>query len=574
MRPLRLFLGVLLVAAVARADTPRSPLRLVPDQSEFVFQVHHPRKLLGTVLTLDLVEKLQKFEAAKEALDSTQVRRFFQLLAYFEKRLEVKTPDFLERVAGGGIVIAAKLGDKAPALFVAQGSDESLSRKFLTTALEVIEQELARQDAKGKVVKAMYQGVETLSLGKDLHVALFEGAILVSNSDEVLKRSLDLGKKKDGKSLATHAGLTESAKLLPKDRLASFWLNMEPVRRQPDFEPIYKTPRDPFITIVFGGWANLLGRTPYLCGSLSLDTSGAFLTFRVPCGTEGMGTDRAINAPPHDGPCSRSLLQPKGTLFSSSYHWDLARFWTDRLAIFGKERVMDIETFDKQSGTILSSLSFSKLLTATGPYQRVVAAHQAKSGYKRQPKSLIPSFAFVQELRKPEEFRKGIETGLRTGGLLLTAQYGLKSFEEKHQGYEIIGYRFDEQKELIEDPEDARYNFSPCFVLVGNQYVFCSTVELCRELVDLLAKEATRQDKGSPLAARTLLPSSGNKEFFTNFKDQIVTASILGQALPLAEAKAQAQAFLDLFDGVKEFTMEQRYAAKEYHFDVTLKLNK
>src|SRR5262249_45205997 len=34
-----------------------------------------------------------------------------------------------------------------------------------------------------------------------------------------------------------------------------------------------------------------------------------------------------------------------------------------------------------------------------------------------------------------------------------------------------------------------RYNYSPCFVTVGDHFIASSTLELCHELVDLLQKE-------------------------------------------------------------------------------------
>ena len=59
-----------------------------------------------------------------------------------------------------------------------------------------------------------------------------------------------------------------------------------------------------------------------------------------------------------------------------------------------------------------------------------------------------------------------------------------------------------------------------------------------------------------------------------NFEDQLIAATILGQALPLEEAKAQVRKFLDLFDLVEELSSEEKYGAKEFHLDVRLKFKK
>ena len=574
MRLTSWLLFVLLLTGGARAESPRSPLRLIPEQADIVLQIHQPRRLVESITTLEAVKQAQQLEAVKELLDSTRTRRFFQFVAFFEKQLGATSNELLDRLAGGGIVVSGKIGDKAPFLLAVQGTDEALMRKFLKTGLDVFEQELARQDLPVKFIKEDYQGVSTYRLGNDLHYATVEGALLVTNQAEMLHKSLDLAAGREKKCLAGHPGLSSAAKLLPKDPLASFWLNMEPVKKQPGFEGVYKTPRDPFITVLFGGWADLLGRTPFLCGAFARDDKGFLATFRVPKGSKDMGADKAVNCPAEGQAGSRPLLQPKGMLFSNSYYWDIAQFWNERVALFGAERAKDIEEFDKNSSRPLSTLSFSKQITALGPYQRLVAANQVKAGYKKQPKNLSPAFAAVLELRKPEEFSKGMETALRVAGLTSSVQFGLKLSEETYKGHEIIGYRFDETKPLKGDVNDDRFNFSPCFVRAGNQYVVSSTIELCRELIDLLDQEAKGQDKGSPLTSRAVFAPAGGKELLKSFREQLIAAAVLGQALPLGEAKAQVETFFQLLDLLDGVTMEEQYGDKQFHLDFRVNFKK
>src|ERR1700682_6452353 len=102
---------------------PPSPLRLVPREADLLLEVPHPRRLVESVTTLDLLKQLQAFSAVREIYDSTNYRRFNQLGAYFEKQLGFKWPELLDRLAGGGAVLAVKLGpDPAPSLFVFQGT--------------------------------------------------------------------------------------------------------------------------------------------------------------------------------------------------------------------------------------------------------------------------------------------------------------------------------------------------------------------------------------------------------------------------------------------------------------------
>src|SRR5207249_3645694 len=109
-----------------------------------------------------------------------------------------------------------------------------------------------------------------------------------------------------------------------------------------------------------------------------------------------------------------------------------------------------------------------------------------------------------------------------------------------------------------------RFNLSPCFVRAGNQYIVSSTIELCRELIDLLDKEAKEQDKGSSLTSRAVFASAGGKQLLENFREQLIASSILGQALPLDEAKAQVETFLKLFDLADGLMMEEKYGEKQF----------
>lgn len=573
MRPLGLLLGLLLCTPAAPAETS-SPLRLLPEQSDYVLQVHQPRKMVEALTSLDLVKELQSQTAVKELLDSTQVRRFFQLVAYVEKEMGLSAPELLDRLAGGGIAVATNYGDKPPALLAIQGTDAATTTKFVKLAVDVIEQEIARQEGKAALLRSKVEGIEVISFGDDLHLAQVDKALLVSNKKDLLKKGLRLAKGEEKKSLADRQALKDAAKLLPKNPFVSIWLDMEPARKSPGFDAFTKTPRDPFITVVFGAIADIVSKTPYVAGALGLDERGLYVTFRTPLGTEKMGPEKLISAAPQGDPGSRPLLQPKNVLYTSSYYFDLSRFWTDRVALFGEERAKEIEKVDEQSGAFLANLRLSKFLLAAGPYQRIVAVHQEKFGYKKQPRNLIPAFAVVQELRKPEEFSKGMETVLRSAALLGGSQIGLKLAEEKYKDVNIIAYRFDENKEIKEDVDNIRFAFSPCFFRVGDQFVAASTIELGRELIDLLQAESTTKERGSPISSRTMVPAKGAKEFLKHYREQILTATILAQAAPLEEAKAQVEALFAMFDRIEGLAVEERYLPREFHFDLRLNMTK
>ena len=190
-----------------------------------------------------------------------------------------------------------------------------------------------------------------------------------------------------------------------------------------------------------------------------------------------MPAELAILLPPVGKPGSRPLLTPHGVLYSTSYYLDVAKLWENRAKLLGEKPLKKVEEFDKNSGRFLGGTRLSQLLTEAGPYQRVVVAHQPDSDYKTVPGQYIPAFAFILEMREPESFSKRAETVLRGAAFLATTQVPLTLVEEKHGERQIVGYRFPEDRKFKADVNDLRFNFSPCFVAVGNQFVISSNLQ-------------------------------------------------------------------------------------------------
>ena len=563
-------LGLLLIGAVvARADSPPDPLRLVPEQADLVVQVESPRKLVEAYTTLDLVKQLQKFDAIKEAMDSTNYRRFYQLIAHFERQLGAGWAEQLDRLAGGGAVLAVKIGpNPAPALLVLQSKDEELLKKFVKLSLEVIEQELARQDAKERVEKGTYRDRATFRIGKDFHAAIVGPALLLANKEEVLKRSIDVGINGKG-SLAGSASIAEAKKLLPANRLASLWLNLDTVHKAPQAKEVFALPRnDANLTVLFGGLLDVAGRSPFVCAALVKDDAGFKATVRMPRGRDGSAEALTTHIPPAGTAGSLPLLEPKGVIYSSTYYLDVAKFWDNRGKLFNDKQKKAFEDFDKTAGRFLAGNSIGQLLGQAGPHQRIVVAHQPKVGYQSQPDQRLPAFAFIVDTLD-EKFGRSMETILRGAALLAGARFKLKLAEEKVGDVNLVAYRFPD------DPKKPPankivFNFSPCFAQVGNQFFAASTIELGRELIALLQKEAKTPAPMDPMVSRSKVFASGGADLLQAIEDQLFAQAILERALPPEQAKQEVREFLRLVRDLGGIRLESAYNKQDFRYDLRL----
>jgi hypothetical protein len=578
MNPIRPWLGcctclvVLLGAASLRAETPPSPLRLLPDVTDVVVEVRQPRQLVEALTTLEAVKGFMRLEAVQEFYDSTSSRRFYQLLAYFEKELGAKWPELLDQLGGGGAALGVKIGpDPAPALLVLQGKDEALMGRFAKLALQFTEGELARAEAKEKPEKGEYRKIETVHIGDKFFAAVVGSALFLSNQDKALQAGIDLHLDGDKKSMVHNTGIAEAKKLLPPDPLATAWLNLETVRKAPGAEKVFMLPRnDQNLTILFGNFLDLGARSPYLCAGLYRKGESLLTTIRVPRGREGMTAELALHAAPADQPAVLPLLEPQGVMYSSSSYFDLGGFWEKRDKLFTKEQVKGFEDFDKNSGRFLAGTQLSKLLTQVKPYQRFVVAHQSKSGYKTNSKVPIPAFAFVVEMKEPEAFSKSMDTILRGVALLVGSQAKLKLTEEKHGEHTLVGYRFPEDTPLKGDDSDIRFNFSPCFVPVGKQFLAASTIELGHELIDMLEKEAKDPEKPIKSSSIQRFYGTGGVDYLKSLEDLLVTQVILSQAVSPDSAKAQVRDFLAWIRTLGTADIEIVYGDKDSRIDLRL----
>lgn len=483
--------GCMAHATDLRAGAP-DPLRLVPNQADLVAEVLKPRAAVEIVLHDELFQRIQQFEAVRELYDSTNFRRFYQLVAYFEKQLGIAWPEMLDRLGGGGIALTTKFGgNPAPVLVVFQGTDDELMARFVKIGLQILEQELARQESKDRIEQEMYREIPMIRIGKDFHAAVLGSAFVYSNKDSALKKSIDLYKDGPAQSLAILPVLSEARRLLPADPVSRLWINLEPAHKTDQGKEVFALPNNqPIFTTVAGGIIDVVGRSPFVCVGSYREADGYRAAIRMPRGRAGMPKVIEAHVPPADDAGTPPLLQPKGVLYSSSFYLDPSKFLQNLEQLLNAQQRKAFDEFDKTSSTFLLGSRFSQLVSQVGAHQRVVVANQYRTGYSMQPTQPIPAFALVTEMREPEKFGKSMEAILRGAGFLTSTQFKLKLVEEKQGDYRIVGYRFPDDAKVAGDTGYARYSYSPCFAVVGRQFVACSTLELCHELVDLLHKEA------------------------------------------------------------------------------------
>jgi hypothetical protein len=520
---------VLFATTAVRAD----PLDFVPARAQLVLKVENPRKLVEAVTSLDAVQEARGLAAFKSAYDTTAARRFYQVLGYVERELGAKWPELLEQLGGDGVVLASTLGDdNAPALLVLQGTDEKQVARGFELIFKVIEEELARQGAKEKPERTEYKGHPAARVG-DARFARVGRTVLVSNKDDAVKAAIDL--KGDG--VAKKKSIAAAKTILPPDPLAWLWLDFAAVKESKASKDFFDTTRQDFLqTVVAGSTIDCLKRSDFVAVGLHQENGGLRLAVRFPAGRNAFPPEFALHVPPKGEPGTRPLLEPPGVIYSQSTYLDVGYFWRHRDKLVNEQVRKDIDEGEKNiSKVIPGSVKFGELMEMWGAHHRVVVVNHDAMPYKTLPTDRYPAFGYVTTTRDPK-FGSSVESLIRAGGVIASLQLGMKSAEREHEGVKIVGYRFGETKPLPDDPENVRFNFEPCFAVVGDEFVAASTFEVCKKLITELKKP---RGESSPLVWRNKVYATGAAAALAALPDPLVTDAILGQGVGIEAARKQ-----------------------------------
>jgi hypothetical protein len=198
-------LALLFLALPASA---KDPIRRLPRQCGFVFQIENPRQFVESVTKIDAYQGLQSFPPVQEYLDSTQVRRFFQVVKYLEGELGGSWPTLLDKVAGRGIALGVALApEPQPGLLVIEGTDAATVAKAHALFLTAVREENGRAEVKQEIESTEFEGVAITRVGKDFCTAVKGTTIYLANKDVAMRESLKLAAGKTKESAADHASL-------------------------------------------------------------------------------------------------------------------------------------------------------------------------------------------------------------------------------------------------------------------------------------------------------------------------------------------------------------------------------
>ena len=394
---------------------------------------------------------------------------------------------------------------------IVQGRDAKLMAKFFQKALDIVGQEQARRESTPSYAKDTYRGICNDTLGRDGDLTFTRPCsarlwFLQYVSLDLLctRQSISISTRQK-KACSSRASSSRPSRWCRPTRWCGVGVNSDFVHKSDELKPLYTLPANFFpFQVLFGGLTDSIRRSSCVVAAIREDHGTATLSIRLPGGTNGMHDVAHAHAPPDGQLGALPLLEPEGVLFSTSYYLDLSTFWKQRAALLPPDQMTKAEEFNEKSKVYLYGTQFSKFLELAGTRQRFVVVQQDEHGYSVKPGA--PTTAAVCSLvltscDRPEAFAKAIDGPLGGAAFLAGLKAPMSRFEEQHGQSKIVGYRFIENDGNKELADGILFNFTPSHARVGNQYVFCSTVELARKMVDMLEKEPARRRRPRPATA-------------------------------------------------------------------------
>ena len=267
---------------------------------------------------------------------------------------------------------------------------------------------------------------------------------------------------------------------------------------------------NPVVSLLYGGLLELANSSPYVGGTLDLNKNG----FSLQAALSGKASDvdeahRALLVDPAK-PSLPFVPNVPGRLGAISLSRNFVSWYKARELLLEAKLLPEFDKFETGLATFLPGKDFAEdvLPVLTGRIA-FVSAPQDFSNLDGKPGVQLPAFGLVVELAKPQEGADLFNVVTQT----LLAIVNINAGQEKRQpwvqtseSYHNVQINF---ARFLQRPKGDQlptaYNFQPASALVGDRFIFSSTLGLCRQLIDAL-NESTSTSKGSSGPA-TALPN-------------------------------------------------------------------
>ncbi len=302
----------------------------------------------------------------------------------------------------------------------------------------------------------------------------------------------------------------------------------------------------------FHGIIELAAGSPYLGLTLDTDKSGFSLVGTIEGDVNAARKKYGWFLSDPTTPGTRDIPQVPGLMGGITLHRNIGDWYKNREDILEEHLMAGFDQFESEIGNLFPNQDVGEdIMPAIGSTITLMAAKQTFEHFDGEPGIKLPGFALIFDLDKPENgglFQLVFQTVVTILNLT-AAEQGLNRVPSVmtavvHKGIPINTVQF------LKKPKDKRldisYNFMPCATTVNGRFVFCTSLNLCKALVEELAKP---QDK-------TRVNRNFNFELFPSALSDLVKvnrSTLVAQRIQQGKTIEQARGEIDLVDRLLQY---------------------
>lgn len=542
------------LAAPCLAATPRSeisdPARLVPESAAALLTVANPAPVLDALLSPDYYQPLLALKPIDKTLHSPDFAKLQQLVSLLEIRLGTSWQAALKQLAGGGLTLAFD-PQRHAAILVIKAKDAELLGKLHSSLIELIEAHARKQGKKSPIESQEHRGVRVWTFGPGEQHAIVGDTLIVSNQREALRAVLDLHAESSARGLAGKPRY-QQAQQGTAGALAWAMVDLEALRQTPQVsKALSKKSENLLAEILIGGLRDALGTAPYAAVTLRLEDNQLRLQAQLPRDASKIGSNRRWCFSSSAAEGAPALLKPNQALANLSFYRNLAGMWQAREELFDDRVNAGLTQADTNLGLYFSGRDFGpEVLAKLSPRWQFVVARREFNPDRPIPALKLPAMAVILET-KDDAFANELFLTFQNIVGIINLQ-GIQSGRpqllldgEEYHGAKIRKAIYLASREAPKEKARVEYNFHPAAARIGSQFIFGSTYEIVRELVDLAASPAAHQSTGQQ---NTLLEIDGDRlrAALDDNRDMLVSRAMLSSGDNRQAAEKQIDSLLGL----------------------------
>lgn len=486
---------------IPRAAVPAEALppvsQWLPQETVAVLEISQPKALLDPLLSPAVADAIAALPAYQQLQSGPQFRVFQTVIKNLETQLGSDWRSVLRNLLGGSVTLGA--GAAGETLWSIDAQDEKVLEKLHGALAGIVGAQGRQPNQPDRSAPREYRGVPTWSFGpKDNH-SILGRRLLLANRPRVLEAVLDQRSQPNDRSLASSPAYQAAKRALGGEAVASIFLNMEVVKRNPGLQRFLKSGSSPLAALLFANTGETLQKASWM--ALGFYVHGDKLTLKLV--TDGPAPDPkgpgSFALPRRPGEGILPNLEVPGRIASMSLYRDLHGFYAAKDTLF-PERTSGLIFFENMMGIFFSGMNLTEeVMGETQPEVRLVVANQQYDPAIGTPAPQLPAFAAVFRLRHPEAFGDVVEEAWQKAIGLANFTRGQKALPgmvidrqvSSDVKYTVAAYRPPARRTGGEI--DSRFNFRPSLARVGDYLIMSSTDGLTRDLLAVLKAESARR---------------------------------------------------------------------------------